>query len=233
MFMSDDTDQTLPPDHPWSPYADEPARGRATSADPGFVARLREQHVAALKRQKYLKPSALMRSIKAFDDATYRHCVRVSRLAVGIGERLGLGAVDIRALERAALVHDAGKLCVPDTILNKPGALDGDEWEIIKQHTLAGESIGFEATGDADLARLIRSHHERLDGTGYPDRLTDADIPLTVRALQVADIFDALTSDRAYKPAYPAARAVTMLEREVERGWRDPAVVAALVATLS
>lgn len=230
MLISGDTDSTLPPEHPWSPGDGDAEPSPA--ADLGLVARLREHHVAALRRQKYLKPSALMRSIRAFDEATYRHCVRVSRIALAVGRRLELAPADLRALERAALVHDAGKLCMPDAILNKPGALDGEEWAVIREHTVAGESIGLEATGDQTIARLIRSHHERLDGTGYPDRLTDADIPLTVRALQVADIYDALTSERPYKRAFRPARAIAMLESEAQRGWRDPQVVAALVASV-
>ncbi len=193
-----------------------------------FVSERLAECMRELREVRYRKATHLMRRIEAFDSGTFAHCVRVSELAFRLGETLGLPRREVRLLERAALFHDAGKLCVPRKVLDKDGRLNGREWRIIREHASAGESICLEATRDTEIAALVRQHHERLDGSGYPDRLHAARISMPVRTLQMADIFDALTSARAYKPAYSVRQALDIIDGEVAAGWRDRRVAEAL-----
>ncbi len=205
-----------------------PPRGAAPWPTVTAVTRRLDHHVGGLRRQRYRRPSLLMSWLQSFDDVTFAHCVRVAELSFRLGETLELERAALRRVERAALIHDAGKLCVPLEVLNKDAALSPDEWVVMCEHPAAGATICFEATCDRELAALVRQHHERLDGSGYPDRLRAADISLSVRILQLADIYDALTSERPYKAAYTSARARAIIDDEVARGWRDADVAAAL-----
>jgi putative two-component system response regulator len=149
-------------------------------------------------------------------------------MGLTLGMSLGLGRAQLLALHRGAFLHDIGKIGIPDSILFKPGKLSEEEWEIMRLHTVRGEEICRPARTLAPVLPIIRHHHERWDGSGYPDGLRGEDIPLLARLLQVADIFDALTSVRPYKPALSTTEALHILDREAACGWRDPHVVSLL-----
>jgi putative two-component system response regulator len=168
----------------------------------------------------------LARSIEGRDASTEGHCERLSAYATALGRHMGLSADEITALDRAGIVHDIGKVAVPDAILLKSEPLSPDEWTVMRTHPLIGEHICSPLRSFRLVLPVIRHHHEKLDGSGYPDGLAGAEIPLTARVLQVVDVYDALTTARPYKPALAAADAWRMLDAEVAKGWWDPDVVA-------
>ncbi len=170
---------------------------------------------------------ALARAVEHRDRYTAGHCERLAFYSVALGLRLGLSRTDLLALHRGGYLHDIGKISVPDSILYKNGPLSEDEWVIMKRHTIKGEEICRPMKSLASVLPIIRSHHERWDGSGYPDGLCGERIPLTARILQIADIFDALTTERPYKPAFSPEESVEILRQEAERGWRDPELVQA------
>jgi len=177
--------------------------------------------------------SSLALSIEAKDPYTEGHCDRLSKYSVAVAERLGLPE-DLRvALRRGGLVHDIGKLAVPEHILLKPGPLTPDERKIMEQHTLAGERICAPLRSFRHVLPIIRHHHEKQDGSGYPDGLKGDQIPLTARILQVTDIYDALSTDRPYRKALPAEKAFAIMRDEVKRGWWDGSVLAEFEAIVS
>ena len=146
---------------------------------------------------------SLALSIEAKDPYTEGHCDRLSKYSVALGEKLGLPQ-DLRvALRRGGLVHDIGKLSVPEHILLKPGPLTPEERKIMEQHTITGERICAPLRSFRHVLPIIRHHHEKQDGSGYPDGLKGAQVPLTARILQVTDIYDALTTDRPYRRLFP------------------------------
>jgi putative two-component system response regulator len=169
--------------------------------------------------------NSLALSIEAKDPYTRGHCDRLARLAVSLGERLGLPEEQLLALRRAGIVHDIGKVGVPEHILLKPGPLTEEEWGIMKQHPEIGERICAPMKSFRLVLPIIRHHHEKLDGSGYPDGLKGAEIPLTARILQVVDVFDALTTDRPYRRALSIEAAFALMKAEVERGWWDRRLV--------
>lgn len=168
--------------------------------------------------------TALLRLLKFKDDYTCGHCERVMKYALEVAKRLGVDARDMADLKAAALLHDIGKVGIPDSILNKPGRLTREEFAQIEHHVLiAVDVLQGVPLGDRVIS-AIRAHHERCDGSGYPDGLKGDQIPLLARILAVADVFDAMTSDRPYRKAMPVSQAVGELLRE--RGTRfDPDVV--------
>ncbi|MEX2446715.1 MAG: HD domain-containing phosphohydrolase [Dehalococcoidia bacterium] len=145
---------------------------------------------------------ALVKAVEAKDGHTHGHSARVAELAVRIGQRLALPSRSLRELAQGALLHDIGKIGVPDAILNKPGALTDAERLLVEQHPIIGWETVREASVLAPTLDPIRYHHERVDGAGYPDGLAGEDIPLNARITAVADVWDALTSDRAYRPGW-------------------------------
>ena len=164
---------------------------------------------------------SLAQAVEARDPATGRHCQRVSLLCSTLGTSLGLPPKDLLTLQRGAFLHDIGKIAVPDHILFKRGPLSSDEWTVMQNHTTCGERICSGMKSLTSVLPLIRSHHERWDGSGYPDRLRGDEIPLLARVIQVADIYDALTTDRPYKTAFSPEYALQTLQNEVNAGWRD------------
>jgi len=152
------------------------------------------------------------------------HGQRVARLAGAVGAALRLSPHDLATLQLAALVHDVGKAHVPAVILDKPGPLTAAEYEQVKRHAAAGADFLSRLGFSPGVLEIVRHHHENWDGTGYPDRIRATTIPLGARILAVVDCFDALTSDRAYRPRLTRGDALTIVR--AESGYRyDPTVV--------
>jgi HD-GYP domain-containing protein (c-di-GMP phosphodiesterase class II) len=145
-----------------------------------------------------------------------------------MGVRLGLPAIDLDSLYRGGLIHDIGKIGVPDAILLKPGPLDHEEEVTMHLHPLIGENIVSPLRTGASLLPIIRNHHEHFDGTGYPDRLSGANIPRLARIVSVCDAFDALINERPYRHAKPVDEAIAILMAGSGRQW-DPEVVETFV----
>jgi putative two-component system response regulator len=168
---------------------------------------------------------SLATSIEVKDPYTEGHCERLSEYSVTLARQIGLPDELQVALRRGGIVHDVGKVAVPEHILLKPGPLDGEEWIIMKQHPVVGERICRPLKSFRHVLPIIRHHHEKLDGTGYPDGLKGDDIPITARVLQTVDIYDALTTDRPYRKALTPDQAVAKMREEVKRGWWDGSLV--------
>ncbi len=170
---------------------------------------------------------SLALSIEAKDPYTQGHCDRLSVFSVALADALGMPEPLRVALRRAGIVHDIGKVAVPDDILLKPGPLTPEERRIMEQHPVVGARICSPLRSFRLVHPIIRHHHERMDGSGYPDGLKGEQIPRTARVLQVVDIYDALTTDRPYRRGLPPGAAVEELRKEAQRGWRDSEVVEA------
>lgn len=168
---------------------------------------------------------ALARSIEGKDPYTEGHCERLSRYAVRLGERLGLPPDHITALRRAGIVHDIGKVAVSEAILLKPGPLTQEEWEIMRRHPEDGERICSPLKSFRLVLPAIRHHHEKLDGSGYPDGLTGENIPLLARVIETVDVFDALSTNRPYRPALSPEESFAVMRKEAQRGWWDISLV--------
>ena len=170
----------------------------------------------------------LARSIEAKDPYTEGHCDRLSHYAVSLAEAIGLSAEQCVALRRGGIIHDIGKVAVPEFVLLKPGPLDDSEQKIMQEHTIVGEHICAPLKSFRNVLPIIRSHHEKQDGTGYPDHLKGNEIPLAARVLQTVDIYDSLTTDRPYRKALLQERALEIMWEETNRGWRDAELINAL-----
>jgi putative two-component system response regulator len=162
---------------------------------------------------------SLVLSIEAKDPYTKDHCNRLSRYSVALAERLRLPSHLCRALHLGGIVHDVGKVAVPEHILLKGGPLTPEERKIMEQHTIVGERICMPLKSLRHVLPIIRHHHEKLDGSGYPDGLKGEEIPLTARILQVVDIYDALATDRPYRKALGPEEAFSIMHGEARRGW--------------
>jgi len=165
---------------------------------------------------------SLGRSVEGKDPHTEGHCERLASYGTRLGRRLGLDQLALESLHIGGFLHDIGKVAVPDAILLKPGALSEEEWEIMKQHPLTGEHICAPVHSFSPVLPIIRHHHEKWDGSGYPDGLLGEDIPFAARVLQIVDVYDALTNERPYKAALSAAASLDIMRDEVARGWFDP-----------
>jgi putative two-component system response regulator len=164
---------------------------------------------------------ALARSIEAKDPYTKGHCERLSDYSVRLGQCLGMSEEYLKALDRAGIVHDVGKVAVPDSVLLKKGPLTEQEWQIMREHPVIGERICAPLKSFRLVLPIIRHHHERLDGSGYPDGLHGSQIPVTAKVMQVVDVYDALTTDRPYRPALSPVEALAIMREEVQKGWWD------------
>jgi len=168
---------------------------------------------------------SLARSIEARDPSTNGHCSRLSDYAGLLGRSLCLREEDLEALCLAGLLHDVGKVAVPDAILFKPGRLSREEADIIKQHSAVGERICAPLKSLRNVLPIIRHHHERMDGSGYPDGLIGESIPLNARIIHVVDVYDALTTDRPYRRGLTRACAASIMLEEAAQGWLDSSLV--------
>lgn len=156
-------------------------------------------------------------SIESKDRYTAGHCSRVADYACLLAEAVGFKGRDLNWMRMGGFLHDVGKTGVPSEVLNKPGKLTDEEFEQMKKHTVLGDAIISETPFPWDIRPMVRNHHEHWDGTGYPDRLKGEEIPFTARILCVADIYDALTSARSYRPAMPREKALAIMESESGR----------------
>ncbi|MBK8959630.1 MAG: response regulator [Proteobacteria bacterium] len=174
----------------------------------------------------------LARMVEAKDECTGDHCSRLAHYAEVFGAALGLGERDLAALKSGAILHDIGKLAIPDRVLLKPGALSEQEWVLMKQHTVIGAMLCGELKSLRSAVPIIRHHHERWDGSGYPDGLAGSEIPLLAQIFQLLDVFDALTTARPYKEAWSVERARDIIEEEMNKGYYNPALTREFLALL-
>lgn len=187
--------------------------------------RVDEQHLLELMH-------ALANIIDLKSPYTREHSDRVSKFSVLLGRRIGLGKVELDRLALGASLHDVGKIGCPDCILNKPGALTRDEYEIIQQHPGHGADLCGKVSSLKPVIPMIRWHHENLDGSGYPDRLKGDQIPIEARIVRIADYWDAITSHRSYRSPMTAQQARATIESEAELGRLDPVLTDHLFACL-
>jgi putative two-component system response regulator len=174
----------------------------------------------------------LARSIEAKDPYTEGHCDRLSHYAVALAEAIGLSADQCVALRRGGIIHDIGKVAVPEFVLLKPGPLDDSEQKIMQEHTIVGEHICAPLKSFRNVLPIIRSHHEKQNGSGYPDHLKGEEIPLAARVLQTVDIYDSLTTDRPYRKALSQEKALEIMWEETNRGWWDAELINTLQGML-
>ncbi len=186
-----------------------------------------KRHVEQIASLNMRTIEALALAIEAKDHTTHTHLQRVRTYAVEIAKEIGLPSDEIEALRAAALLHDIGKLAVPEHIINKPGRLTPEEFEKMKVHPLVGAEILDRVAFPYPVAPIVRSHHERWDGSGYPAGLAGEEIPVGARILAVVDCLDALASDRQYRPAIPLDRAMSTV-KERAGTWFDPKIVEVL-----
>jgi response regulator RpfG family c-di-GMP phosphodiesterase len=168
---------------------------------------------------------AVAQAVEQRDPQTARHCERLAFISVALGLALHLDRTSLIALYRGGFLHDVGKIGIPDSILFKPTHLTAEEWVVMRSHTQRGEEICRHIKAFRPVLPIIRHHHERWNGTGYPDGLRGKQIPLLARVLQIADIYDALTSPRPYKRPCSVKQALRVIAKETARGWRDPQIV--------
>jgi len=190
--------------------------------------------VRSLIRQKRLNEDldhaeqvlfSIARTIESRDPNTGDHCERLVKRGQAFGEFLDLPRNEIRDLMWGGYLHDIGKVGIPDNVLLKPGKLTAEEWDIMRQHVLIGERICQPLRTMRGVVPIIRHHHERWDGSGYPDGLVGDQIPYLAQVFQLVDIYDALTSERPYKQAFTPEAALAMLDEETAKGWRNPVLV--------
>jgi HD-GYP domain-containing protein (c-di-GMP phosphodiesterase class II) len=197
-------------DHAWAPFALVPLLGVL-----GIFGRERRERVRSLAElsHAYRGTAYVLGDVVEADDSyTGEHCRGVVQLVMQVGERLALSPGRLRNLEFGALLHDVGKIAIPKEIINKPGKLGPDEWQVVKTHTTEGQALLDRVGGFmSDVGRIVRSHHERWDGGGYPDGLAGDAIPLEARIITVCDSWNAMRTDRPYRNALPEREAVNEL----------------------
>lgn len=186
---------------------------------------------AFLRLKNYIDEQAesvvlcLARSLEAKYPLTDGHSERLADYAARLGQNLGMTEEDLEELRLGCLLHDIGKVAIPDSILLKPGRLNSEETEIVQQHPVTAEKVCAPLKSLRGVLPIIRHHHERMDGSGYPDGLVGDRIPLKARILQIADVYDALMKDRPYREALSSSEALEILRREAMMGWLDASLV--------
>ncbi len=175
---------------------------------------------------------SLALSIEGKDPYTGGHCARLSKYSVSLAGRVGLSQQERVALRRAGIVHDIGKVAVPEQILLKPGPLTPDERKTMEQHPIIGERICTPLRSFREVLPIIRHHHEKMDGSGYPDGLKSQQIPITARVMTIVDIYDSLTTDRPYRQALSTEEAFRIMREETQRGWWDAELLRAFEALI-
>jgi putative two-component system response regulator len=171
-------------------------------------------------------------TIEARDPTTQGHCERLATYATSLGRSLGLDDTDLGALERGGFLHDIGKIAVPDAVLLKDGKLDPSESRVMREHPVVGDVLCSGLRSLNNVRPIVRHHHERLDGSGYPDGLRSTAVPLLAQIVGIVDVYDALTSERPYHHARTREEAFDVLGTEASRGWRDRVLVDAFVDSI-
>ncbi len=166
----------------------------------------------------------LAKMVEARDPNTGEHCARLVRTSLLLGQAIGLDEHELAALKKGAVLHDIGKIGIPDEILLKPGPLTDQEWQVMRRHAEIGANLCNQLNSIRDAVPIIRHHHERWDGSGYPDGLCGEAIPRVARVFQCADIYDALRYRRAYSEPQPVRAIIDIFLREMAKGWRDPQI---------
>jgi diguanylate cyclase (GGDEF)-like protein/putative nucleotidyltransferase with HDIG domain len=201
------------------------AEGALRIADQRMYAHKHSARTSARNQSR----DVLLRALAERNPELGEHISGVAELAEAVARHLDLDPEQVEHVRHAAALHDVGKMAIPDAILDKPAALDDDEWQFIRRHTIIGERIVAAAPALRPVAALVRSSHERWDGAGYPDKLAGENIPLGARIVSVCDAFDAMVADRPYRAGMDAAEALAELERCAGSQF-DPRVVAAFAA---
>jgi putative two-component system response regulator len=171
----------------------------------------------------------LGRIVEARDPSTEGHCERLSDYATALGKHLNLDQADLDALYRGAYLHDVGKIAIPDRVLLKKGKLTRKEYELMKRHPAIGDDLCSTVRSFEAVRPIVRHHHERLDGRGYPDGLAGDRIPLLAQIVSIVDVFDALTTDRPYRKALSTATAYKMMNEDARGGWCRMELVALFI----
>jgi putative two-component system response regulator len=206
-----------------------------------LCAHLKATRVAVLLRVKALLDhlehaehvlTTLGLTIEARDPYTAGHCARLARYAVALGQALGVEAPLLKALWLGGFLHDLGKIAIPDRVLLKAGPLEPPERVLIQTHPVVGADLVQEMRTLDEVRPIIRHHHERFDGSGYPDRLRGEAIPLGARIMAVVDVYDALSTARPYKAAFSHERAVAILCQETEAQYWDPQIITTFLEVL-
>jgi len=169
---------------------------------------------------------SLALTVEARDPYTRGHCQRIASYAMLLGERIGASDEQLSALHRGGYLHDVGKVGIPDAVLFKPGRLTTEEYATLKRHTLIGERLCGDLRALSLVRPIVRHHHERLDGSGYPDGLRGDSVPLLAQIISVVDEYDAITTSRPYREALPPERAFEELSRDAKQGLLNPDLVA-------
>jgi putative two-component system response regulator len=176
---------------------------------------------------------SLARTIEARDPYTSGHCERLAEYATALGRWIGLDDGQCRALYRGGFLHDLGKIGIPDAVLLKAGPLSRSEFDVMKQHTIIGDRLCAELKSLEDVRPIVRHHHERADGTGYPDGLRGAEIPIGAQIVAIVDAYDAMTTHRPYKTALEPEAAFDELWQETQKGWKRALLVESFVAMMT
>jgi putative two-component system response regulator len=201
-----------------------------------LVARVRS--LARLKRYTDDLDSAtsiimmLAAMVESRDGYTIGHCHRMANYASALGRHLGLPEADLQTLHRGGFLHDIGMLAIPDSVLRKPGTLEPEEYELIKSHTIIGDNLCAHLRSLQPVRAIVRHHHERLDGSGYPDGLKGDHIPLVAQIIGLVDAYDALTTRRAYQHSHAHEAAFEILRDHVRLGWRSADLTESFIALI-
>lgn len=163
--------------------------------------------------------------VEARDGHTEGHCYRMANYATSFGRQLGLSQDELQTLHRGGFLHDIGMLAIPDAVLRRPGRLEPEEFELVKSHTVIGDQLCGNLRSLQAVRPIVRHHHERFDGSGYPDGLRGAGIPLHAQIISIVDVYDAVTTQRPYQRAQSIEQAVDLLRQQAECGWRNPELV--------
>ena len=204
---------------------------------PSSVLQLADRRMYAQKNGSRPSPArqsrdVLLRTLREREPDLHAHLSGVAELSVAVARHLGMDGEELDEVSRAAELHDVGKIAVPEAILRKPGPLDDEEWAFMRRHTVIGERILSAAPALVPVAKLVRSSHERWDGEGYPDGLAGEGIPLGARVVAACDAYDAMTTDRPYRPAMPILEALAEMRRCAGTQF-DPRVVDAFELVLA
>lgn len=177
--------------------------------------------------------TTLATMIEARDGYTEGHCHRMANYATAVGRALGLGALDLQALHRGGFIHDIGMLAIPPAVVLRAGPLEPDEFERVKSHTVVGDELCRGLRSLQAVRPIVRHHHERLDGSGYPDGLQGAQVPRLAQIIGIVDVYDAVTQRRPYQRTRSSSEGVQLLRAHVDCGWRDRTMVEAFAEIIA